>query len=100
MAAMGLAAVGPERAGLSLHCGHVVTLWLDWSKQRRSPRRCRFALSESAISVMQTRQRVEAIFEDQDRLAREVESNPIFDHLTGYICSVEQGRATPICLVR
>lgn len=45
------------------------------------------------LSVVQARLRVEAVFEDQGRLAREIEGNPIFDHLTGYICSVEQGKA-------
>ena len=43
------------------------------------------------LSVVQARLRVEAVFEDQDRLAREIERNQIFDHLSGYICSVEQG---------
>lgn len=41
------------------------------------------------LSVVQARLRVEEAFADQARLAREIESSSIFDHLTGYICSVE-----------
>jgi hypothetical protein len=40
----------------------------------------------------QARQRVEHVFDDLDRLIAERERNPIFDHETGYICSVEQGQ--------
>lgn len=40
----------------------------------------------------QARQRVERVFNDLDRLITERERNPIFDHETGYICSVEQGQ--------
>ncbi|MDN4546363.1 inovirus-type Gp2 protein [Pseudomonas sp. C32] len=43
------------------------------------------------LSVVHARLRVEEVFADQARLAREIERNSIFDHLTGYICSVEQG---------
>lgn len=43
------------------------------------------------LSVVQTRLRVEDAFADQNRLVREIERNSIFDHLIGYICSVEQG---------
>lgn len=43
------------------------------------------------LSAVQARLRVEDAFADQDRLVREIERNSIFDHLTGYICSVEQG---------
>lgn len=43
------------------------------------------------LSVVQARLRVEDAFADQKRLVREIERNSIFDHLTGYICSVEQG---------
>lgn len=39
----------------------------------------------------QARLRVENVFDDLDRLVAEHERNPIFDHLTGYICAVEQG---------
>lgn len=39
----------------------------------------------------QVRLRVEHVFDDLDRLIAEHERNPIFDHLTGYICAVEQG---------
>lgn len=39
----------------------------------------------------QARLRVEHVFDDLDRLIAEHERNPIFDHLTGYICAVEQG---------
>lgn len=35
--------------------------------------------------------RVEQVFDDLDRLIAERERNPIFDHLIGYICAVEQG---------
>ncbi|MFC5698373.1 inovirus-type Gp2 protein [Pseudomonas sp. GCM10022186] len=42
-------------------------------------------------SDAQVRLRVEHVFDDLDRLIDERERNPIFDHLTGYICSVEQG---------
>lgn len=37
------------------------------------------------------RLRVEDVFEDLDRLIRVRVRDPIFDHETGYICSVEQG---------
>ncbi|MBK5344727.1 inovirus-type Gp2 protein [Pseudomonas sp. TH49] len=40
----------------------------------------------------QAKQRVEHVFNDLDRLIAEHERNPIFDHETGYICSVEQGQ--------
>ena len=43
------------------------------------------------LSVVQARLRVEDAFADQKRLVREIERNSIFGHLTGYICSVEQG---------
>lgn len=39
----------------------------------------------------QARLRVEHVFNGLDRLIAEHESNPIFDHLIGYICAVEQG---------
>lgn len=39
----------------------------------------------------QVRLRVEHVLDDLDRLIAEHERNPIFDHLTGYICAVEQG---------
>lgn len=39
----------------------------------------------------QARLRVERVFDDLSRLIVERERNPIFDHETGYICSVEQG---------
>ncbi|WPN22975.1 YagK/YfjJ domain-containing protein [Pseudomonas marginalis] len=39
----------------------------------------------------QVRLRVERVFDDLDRLLAERERNPIFDHLIGYICAVEQG---------
>lgn len=39
----------------------------------------------------QARLRVERVFDDLSRLIAERERNPIFDHETGYICSVEQG---------
>ena len=42
-------------------------------------------------SISQYRQRVENVFADLDKLSREVERNPIFDHLIWHICSVEQG---------
>ncbi|MDD0996650.1 inovirus Gp2 family protein [Pseudomonas sp. TNT2022 ID1044] len=42
-------------------------------------------------SEAQARLRVEHVFDDLDRLIAERERNPIFDHLTGYICAVEQG---------
>lgn len=31
------------------------------------------------------------MFDDLDRMIAEHERNPIFEHLTGYICAVEQG---------
>ncbi|QJI30354.1 inovirus-type Gp2 protein [Pseudomonas sp. ADAK18] len=40
---------------------------------------------------VQARQRVEQVFGDLDRFIAERERNPIFDHLIGYICVVEQG---------
>ncbi|AVD87170.1 inovirus-type Gp2 protein [Pseudomonas sp. SWI44] len=39
----------------------------------------------------QVRLRVERVFDDLNRLIAERERNLIFDHETGYICSVEQG---------
>lgn len=42
-------------------------------------------------SDAQIRLRAEHVFDDLDRLITERERNPIFDHETGYICSVEQG---------
>ena len=42
-------------------------------------------------SEAQSRLRVEHVFDDLNRLIAEHERNPIFDHLTGYICAVEQG---------
>lgn len=39
----------------------------------------------------QARLRVERVFDDLSRLIAERERNLIFDHETGYICSVEQG---------
>ena len=42
-------------------------------------------------SEAQARLRAEHIFKDLDRLIAAHERNPIFDHLTGYICAVEQG---------
>lgn len=39
----------------------------------------------------QARLRVERVFDDLSRLIAERERNVIFDHETGYICSVEQG---------
>lgn len=43
------------------------------------------------LKEAQARLRVEHVFDDLDRLIAERERNPIFDHLTGYICAVEQG---------
>ncbi|MEW5698717.1 YagK/YfjJ domain-containing protein [Pseudomonas synxantha] len=40
---------------------------------------------------VQVRLRVEQVFDDLDRLLAERERSPIFDHLIGYICAVEQG---------
>ncbi|KAA6171596.1 inovirus Gp2 family protein [Pseudomonas marginalis] len=42
-------------------------------------------------SLSQYRLRVEDVFTDLDKLSREIERNPIFDHLIWHICSVEQG---------
>lgn len=42
-------------------------------------------------TAAQARQRVEHVFADLQRLIRSRESNPIFEHETGYICRVEQG---------
>lgn len=42
-------------------------------------------------SETQVRLCVEHVFDDLDRLIAEHERNPIFDHLIGYICTVEQG---------
>lgn len=41
---------------------------------------------------IQVRQRVEQVFDDLGRLIAERGRNPIFDHLVGFICAVEQGR--------
>ncbi|VVN11607.1 inovirus-type Gp2 protein [Pseudomonas fluorescens] len=41
--------------------------------------------------TVQLRLRVERVFDDLDRLTAEHERNPIFNHLLGYICAVEQG---------
>lgn len=40
---------------------------------------------------VQARQRVEHVFDDLGRLIADRERNPVFDHLIGYICTVEQG---------
>lgn len=42
-------------------------------------------------SEARARLRVEHMFDDLDRLIAEHERNPIFDHLTGYVCAAEQG---------
>lgn len=42
-------------------------------------------------AVVQSRLRVEQVFDDLEALTRARERNPIFQHETGYICSVEQG---------
>ncbi|MDH4872023.1 inovirus-type Gp2 protein [Pseudomonas sp. BN515] len=42
-------------------------------------------------SEAQARLRVEHVFDDLDRLIAEHERNPIFDHLSGYVCAAEQG---------
>lgn len=42
-------------------------------------------------SISQYRQRVEDVFADLDWLSREIERNPIFDHLIWHVCTVEQG---------
>lgn len=39
----------------------------------------------------QARLRVEHVFDDLDELIKAQRSNPIFNHLIGYICAVEQG---------
>lgn len=44
------------------------------------------------LKLSQARQRVEQVFDDLDRLVAARERNPIFEHETGYICSVEQGQ--------
>lgn len=43
-------------------------------------------------SAAKARLRVEHVFADLHRLIRARERNPIFDHETGYICRVEQGK--------
>ncbi|WP_322981254.1 YagK/YfjJ domain-containing protein [Pseudomonas sp. C11] len=43
-------------------------------------------------SAAKARLRVEHVFADLHRLIRSRERNPIFDHETGYICRVEQGK--------
>ena len=43
------------------------------------------------LAEAQARSRVEHVFDDLSRLMAERERNLIFDHETGYICSVEQG---------
>lgn len=44
-------------------------------------------------SEAQARLRVERVFDDLDQLIAEHELNPIFSHLIGYICAVEQGES-------
>lgn len=41
---------------------------------------------------VQHRQRVEDVFQDLDKLIREIERNPIFEHLIWHVCGVEQGK--------
>ncbi|MFL1553643.1 hypothetical protein ACI77I_32065, partial [Pseudomonas sp. D47] len=41
--------------------------------------------------ISQYRQRAEDVFADLDRLSREIERNPMFDHLIWHLCTVEQG---------
>lgn len=43
------------------------------------------------LSLFQYRQRVEDVFADLNRLVREIERSEIFDHLSWYVCSVQQG---------
>ncbi|WHL27442.1 YagK/YfjJ domain-containing protein [Pseudomonas juntendi] len=45
------------------------------------------------LSVARARLRAEHVFDDLDKLMAERVRNPIFEHLTGYICSVEQGES-------
>lgn len=41
----------------------------------------------------QARLRIEQVFKDLDRLIKARERNGLFDHETGYICSIEQGQS-------
>ncbi|MFC6477471.1 inovirus-type Gp2 protein [Pseudomonas asuensis] len=45
------------------------------------------------LSLAQVRLRIEHVFRDLEKLIRARERNSIFDHETGYICSVEQGKS-------
>lgn len=66
--------------------------WSECPDQRGiTIRMCVEWVSESAWNP-QARLRVEHVFDDLDQLMVERERNSIFDHETGYICSVEQGQ--------
>ena len=56
-----------------------------------TPRTCVVRVDLYYRKEAQARLRVERVFDDLRRLIKGRERNPIFDHETGYICSVEQG---------
>lgn len=43
------------------------------------------------LAMVRPRLRIEHVFNDLDKFIRARERNPIFEHETGYVCSVEQG---------
>lgn len=57
----------------------------------RYARTCVVRVDLYYLKEAQARLRVERMFDDLRRFIAERERNPIFDHQTGYICSVEQG---------
>lgn len=92
---------------------HVQTKWFKRGKSDRAYREKgnRQTVTEYVEQVMDSRSRtvlvrvdlyyreaararltVEEVFEDLDRLIRAREYDPVFQHETGYICAVEQGK--------
>ncbi|MDH0442983.1 inovirus Gp2 family protein [Stutzerimonas stutzeri] len=69
-----------------LEVGRYVDAVLD-----RYARTCVVRVDLHYRTEAQARLRVERVFDDLNRLIAERERNLIFDHETGYICSVEQG---------
>ncbi|WBL61067.1 inovirus Gp2 family protein [Stutzerimonas stutzeri] len=69
-----------------LEIGRYVDAVLD-----RYARTCVVRVDLHYRTEAQARLRVERVFDDLNRLIAERERNLIFDHETGYICSVEQG---------
>ena len=75
-----------EATQQKIEVGRYVDAVLD-----RYARTCVIRVDLYYLAEAQARSRVEHVFDDLSRLMAERERNLIFDHETGYICSVEQG---------